>query len=43
MFGTAAIALIGVLFLGERADAVTVSALALIIVGVVVLNLHGAH
>jgi small multidrug resistance pump len=38
--GTAAIAGVGVLFLGERLDAVKLSALALIIVGVVVLNLH---
>jgi small multidrug resistance pump len=38
--GTAAIAGVGVLFLGERLDAVKLSALALIIIGVVVLNLH---
>ena len=41
--GTAAIALIGVLWLGETWDWVKVAAIALIIVGVVVLNLHGAH
>jgi small multidrug resistance pump len=39
--GTAAI--VGVLVLGERVDAVKLTALALIIVGVVVLNLHTAH
>ena len=41
--GTAGIALVGVLLLGERMDLVKVVALALIIGGVVVLNLHGAH
>jgi small multidrug resistance pump len=41
--GTAAIALVGVLALGERVDAVKLTALGLIIVGVVVLNLHTAH
>lgn len=41
--GTASIALVGALVLGERLDLVKVTALALIIVGVVVLNLHGAH
>ena len=41
--GTATIALVGVVVLGERIDALKVFALALIIVGVVVLNLHGAH
>lgn len=41
--GTAGIVVIGVLFLGERVDAVKAAALAMIIVGVVVLNLHGAH
>ncbi|RLV49339.1 QacE family quaternary ammonium compound efflux SMR transporter [Nocardioides mangrovicus] len=41
--GTAAIAVVGVLVLGERLDLVKVVALTLIIVGVVVLNLHGAH
>lgn len=41
--GTAAIALVGVLLLGERVDTVKLTALGLIIVGVVVLNLHTAH
>lgn len=41
--GTAAIAIIGVLALGERWDPVKIGALALIIVGAVVLNLHQAH
>jgi small multidrug resistance pump len=41
--GTAAIAFIGAVWLGERWDAVTVAALAMIVIGVVVLNLHGAH
>ena len=41
--GTAAIALIGVVLLGESWDLTKVLALGLIIVGVVVLNLHGAH
>jgi multidrug transporter EmrE-like cation transporter len=41
--GTAAIALVGVSVLGERIDAVKLTALSLIIVGVVVLNLHTAH
>lgn len=41
--GTAAIAAVGVLALGERLDAVKLLALTLIIVGVVVLNLHAVH
>ena len=41
--GTAAIAVVGVLALGERMDAVKLLALTLIVVGVVVLNLHAAH
>jgi small multidrug resistance pump len=41
--GTAGIALVGVLLLGERLDVVKGLALAMIIGGVVVLNLHGAH
>jgi small multidrug resistance pump len=41
--GTAAIAVIGALWLGESWDVIKVVALTLIIVGVVVLNLHGAH
>ena len=40
--GTAAIAVIGVVVLGESWDLTKVLALSLIIVGVVVLNLHGA-
>jgi small multidrug resistance pump len=38
--GTAAIAAVGVLVFGERLDAVKLAALALIVTGVVVLNLH---
>lgn len=38
--GTAAIAVVGALWLGERLDWISAAALALIIVGVVVLNLH---
>lgn len=41
--GTAGIALVSVLFLGERLDLVSTLALATIVGGVVVLNLHGAH
>ena len=41
--GTAAIAAIGILVLGEKVDAVKLLALAMIVVGVVVLNLHGGH
>jgi small multidrug resistance pump len=41
--GTAAVAVIGAIWLGESWDALKVGALALIIVGVVALNLHGAH
>ena len=41
--GTASIALVGALVLGERLDLVKVFALLLIVVGVVVLNLHAAH
>ena len=41
--GTAAIAVVGVVALGERIDLVKAVALALIVVGVVVLNLHAAH
>ena len=40
--GTAAVALVGALWLGERLDWVSVSALSLIVVGVVVLNVHTA-
>jgi len=41
--GTAAIAVVGVLFLGETWNPVKVTALALIVVGVVVLNLQASH
>ena len=41
--GTAGIAPVGVLLLGERLDLVKAAALVLIVVGVLVLNLHGAH
>jgi small multidrug resistance pump len=41
--GTAAIAVVGVVLLGESWDLTKVLALTLIVVGVVVLNLHGAH
>jgi len=38
--GTAAIALVGALWLGERLDWISVLALTSIVVGVVVLNVH---
>jgi small multidrug resistance pump len=41
--GTAAIAVIGVVFLGESWNPVKLTAIALIVVGVVMLNLYGAH
>jgi len=41
--GTALIAVVGVMALGESWDLTKVGALAMIVVGVVVLNLHGAH
>lgn len=41
--GTAVVAVVGVLWLGERLDWFSVTALALIVAGVVMLNLHGAH
>jgi small multidrug resistance pump len=41
--GTAGIAVIGVVALGETFDVTKVVAISLIISGVVVLNLHGAH
>ncbi|WP_458243060.1 DMT family transporter [Streptomyces sp. MAI_2237] len=41
--GTAAIAVIGLLFFGEGMTAAKVAGMALIIAGVVVLNLGGAH
>ncbi|MHC3468539.1 DMT family transporter [Streptomyces sp. 7R007] len=41
--GTAAIATIGMLFLGEGMTVAKAAGMALIIIGVVVLNLGGAH
>ncbi|MET9760405.1 multidrug efflux SMR transporter [Streptomyces sp. NPDC006372] len=41
--GTAAIATIGIVFMGEGMNAAKAAGIALIIVGVVVLNLGGAH
>ncbi|GAA4584950.1 multidrug efflux SMR transporter [Planotetraspora phitsanulokensis] len=41
--GTAAIALIGTLFLGEGMNLTKAAGIVLIICGVVVLNLSGAH
>lgn len=41
--GTAGIAVVGVLFLDERLDLAKSAALAMIIAGVVLLNLRGAH
>ncbi|WP_030784230.1 DMT family transporter [Streptomyces sp. NRRL S-920] len=41
--GTAAVAGIGMLFLGESASPLKLAGIALVIVGVVVLNLGGAH
>ncbi|MER5890089.1 multidrug efflux SMR transporter [Streptomyces sp. NPDC001941] len=41
--GTAAVAAIGMLFLGESAGLVKIAGIALVILGVVVLNLGGAH
>ncbi len=41
--GTAGIAIVGFLFLSESLDAVKVTALGLIIVGVVVLNLQSSR
>lgn len=38
--GTAAIAVIGVMYLGERLDLLKAAAIVMIVVGVVVLNLH---
>ncbi|GAB2735467.1 DMT family transporter [Nocardioides pakistanensis] len=40
--GTAAVAVVGVLWLGERLDVVKAGAIAMIILGVVVLNLRPA-
>ncbi|MFF2536929.1 DMT family transporter [Streptomyces cyaneofuscatus] len=41
--GTAAVALIGIVFLGESSSLVKIVGVGLIVVGVVVLNLGGAH
>ncbi|KUL54646.1 ligand-binding protein SH3 [Streptomyces sp. NRRL F-4489] len=41
--GTAVIAAIGMVFLGESASALKVLGVVLVIAGVVVLNLDGAH
>jgi small multidrug resistance pump len=41
--GTAAVAVVGVLWMGESWDWVKATALGMIVVGVVVLNLNAAH
>lgn len=41
--GTAAIVAIGLVFLGDRLTPATISGIALIVGGVIVLNLAGAH
>ncbi len=41
--GTALIAAIGIVFLGESATLVRLSGIALVVVGVVILNLSEAH
>ncbi|MEV2254873.1 multidrug efflux SMR transporter [Streptomyces sp. NPDC050147] len=41
--GTAAVAAIGMLFLGESTGLVKIAGIVLVIAGVVVLNLGGAH
>ncbi|OEU96961.1 DMT family transporter [Streptomyces oceani] len=41
--GTAAIAAIGMVFLGEAATAAKIAGLLLVVAGVVLLNLGGAH
>ncbi|OIV36490.1 ligand-binding protein SH3 [Mangrovactinospora gilvigrisea] len=41
--GTTLIVLIGVLFLGEKLTVVSVAGLVLVVAGVVLLNLGGAH
>ncbi|MFI2614320.1 DMT family transporter [Streptomyces sp. NPDC018584] len=41
--GTAAVAAIGMLFMGEPAGLLKVTGIVLVIAGVVVLNLGGAH
>lgn len=41
--GTAAVAVVGAVWLGESLNTVKVAALTMIIAGVVLLNLQGAH
>jgi small multidrug resistance pump len=41
--GTAAIVAIGLVFLGDHLTSATISGIALIVGGVIVLNLAGAH
>ncbi|MFE7128812.1 DMT family transporter [Streptomyces sp. NPDC057617] len=41
--GTAAIAVIGMVFMGESTSALKLAGIALVIAGVLVLNLGGAH
>ena len=41
--GTAAVALIGMAILGEPATAIKLASIALIVIGVIGLNLTGAH
>jgi len=41
--GTALVAVVGVLWLGEQWSWISVTAISLIVVGVVALNLSGAH
>jgi len=41
--GTAAIAAIGIVFIGEPVTAAKITGISLVILGVVVLNLGGAH
>ena len=41
--GTAGIAVVGMLWLGESVDLVKVGGIALIVAGVLVLNLQGTH
>ncbi|MEV7086414.1 multidrug efflux SMR transporter [Streptomyces sp. NPDC093085] len=41
--GTAIVAAIGMVFLGESASVLKLAGVALVIVGVIVLNLGGAH
>ncbi|MGW0738085.1 DMT family transporter [Streptomyces sp. NPDC002851] len=41
--GTAAVAMIGMFFLGESVNAARLAGIAFVIIGVVLLNLGGAH